>query len=435
MIILSGRRDHVRGRGYRHFDTASVSWRASRRTGWPSRPPGARHAVGHHAAWHRLLRVRRAGPASGSARAYGCCLSGPEQLTTSSASSPRAMRATRRSWARLGRDSHRAGRRMAIAAMAHRGLGRPGDRRGVEAGSGGGAAAGDRSMLPVGLVGFMLAALLPGFLATFSSTVNGGAAGLVKRRLPTLHQSPRGRPHARARQLRRLRAPHRHRPRHSRLRHLHQRRVPLDLRHAGRRHPAAERAALGTGGGRTVGLRGGRAERDGVVAGTGGARHDRPLDAAAALHRLPGDRDRLDASDDHRRDADATDRAERAAATSIATCSLPARGDRSWLHVRSLDRAALSRRARSAATRSTRPPRSVAICARTSARCISCCTATASRSQLLRRDACARGHPERDLVSASAAAEPLSEDALPDGSGREHLVPGMIGMDRHRHVA
>lgn len=36
------------------------------------------------------------------------------------------------------------------------------------------------SMLPVGLVGFMLAALLSGFLATFSSTVNGGAAYLVK---------------------------------------------------------------------------------------------------------------------------------------------------------------------------------------------------------------------------------------------------------------
>lgn len=36
------------------------------------------------------------------------------------------------------------------------------------------------SMLPVGLIGFMLAALLSGFLATFSSTVNGGAAYLVK---------------------------------------------------------------------------------------------------------------------------------------------------------------------------------------------------------------------------------------------------------------
>jgi hypothetical protein len=35
-------------------------------------------------------------------------------------------------------------------------------------------------MLPMGVVGFMLAALLSGFLATFSSTVNGGAAYLVK---------------------------------------------------------------------------------------------------------------------------------------------------------------------------------------------------------------------------------------------------------------
>ena len=37
------------------------------------------------------------------------------------------------------------------------------------------------SMLPVGVVGFMLAALLSGFLATFSSTVNGGAAYLVSK--------------------------------------------------------------------------------------------------------------------------------------------------------------------------------------------------------------------------------------------------------------
>lgn len=36
------------------------------------------------------------------------------------------------------------------------------------------------AMLPTGLVGFILAALLSGFLATFSSTVNGGAAYLVK---------------------------------------------------------------------------------------------------------------------------------------------------------------------------------------------------------------------------------------------------------------
>ncbi|MEW5978301.1 MAG: hypothetical protein AB1898_21095 [Acidobacteriota bacterium] len=36
------------------------------------------------------------------------------------------------------------------------------------------------TVLPQGLVGFMLAALLSGFLATFSSTVNGGAAYLVK---------------------------------------------------------------------------------------------------------------------------------------------------------------------------------------------------------------------------------------------------------------
>jgi Na+/proline symporter len=36
------------------------------------------------------------------------------------------------------------------------------------------------TMLPIGWVGFMLAALLSGFLATFSSTVNGGAAYLVK---------------------------------------------------------------------------------------------------------------------------------------------------------------------------------------------------------------------------------------------------------------
>lgn len=50
------------------------------------------------------------------------------------------------------------------------------------------------TMLPVGLVGFMLAALLSGFLATFSSTVNGGAAYLVKdvyQRYINPHASPK----------------------------------------------------------------------------------------------------------------------------------------------------------------------------------------------------------------------------------------------------
>jgi solute:Na+ symporter, SSS family len=69
---------------------------------------------------------------------------------------------------------------MAIAVMAIMGIGNAGLDQQLRADPEAALPLIIGSMLPVGLVGFMLAALLSGFLATFSSTVNGGAAYLVK---------------------------------------------------------------------------------------------------------------------------------------------------------------------------------------------------------------------------------------------------------------
>jgi SSS family solute:Na+ symporter len=69
---------------------------------------------------------------------------------------------------------------MAIAVMAIMGIGNAGLDEQLRADPEAALPLIIGSMLPVGLVGFMLAALLSGFLATFSSTVNGGAAYLVK---------------------------------------------------------------------------------------------------------------------------------------------------------------------------------------------------------------------------------------------------------------
>jgi Na+/proline symporter len=69
---------------------------------------------------------------------------------------------------------------MAIAVMAIMGLGDPAIDAALRRDPEAALPLVIGSMLPVGLVGFMLAALLSGFLATFSSTVNGGAAYLVK---------------------------------------------------------------------------------------------------------------------------------------------------------------------------------------------------------------------------------------------------------------
>ncbi len=100
------------------------------------------------------------------------------------------------------------------------------------------------SMLPVGVVGFMLAALLSGFLATFSSTVNGGAAYLVK----DIYQRYIN-PEADNKRLVRVSyissaLAHSHRLDHFDFRHFDQHGIPLDLRNARRRDFAAERASL-----------------------------------------------------------------------------------------------------------------------------------------------------------------------------------------------
>lgn len=69
---------------------------------------------------------------------------------------------------------------MAIAVLAIQGLGDPALDAALRADPETALPVIIARTLPVGLVGFMLAALLSGFLATFSSTVNGGAAYLVK---------------------------------------------------------------------------------------------------------------------------------------------------------------------------------------------------------------------------------------------------------------
>jgi Na+/proline symporter len=110
------------------------------------------------------------------------CLSGPEQLYDFQ----------RFLAAKDERDASKLGARwgaihtvrwpfaMAIAVMAIVGIGDPALDQKLKADPETALPLIIGSMLPIGLVGFMLAALLSGFLATFSSTVNGGAAYLVK---------------------------------------------------------------------------------------------------------------------------------------------------------------------------------------------------------------------------------------------------------------
>jgi Na+/proline symporter len=69
---------------------------------------------------------------------------------------------------------------MAIAVMAIMGLGNPALDAKLKSDPEAAMPLIISAQLPPGLAGFMLAALLSGFLATFSSTVNGGAAYLVK---------------------------------------------------------------------------------------------------------------------------------------------------------------------------------------------------------------------------------------------------------------
>ncbi|MPY91160.1 MAG: hypothetical protein GEU99_25020 [Luteitalea sp.] len=167
--------------GYRHFDAAVFG--AEVAPGWLSIMP----------AWRpdELQGVVAAGTdyspfgalvAVWLAKGLLLCLSGPEQLYDFQ----------RFLAARDARDASKLGAlwgvihtvrwpfAMAIAVMAIMGVGNPQIDAALRQDPERALPLVIGSMLPTGLVGFMLAALLSGFLATFSSTVNGGAAYLVK---------------------------------------------------------------------------------------------------------------------------------------------------------------------------------------------------------------------------------------------------------------
>ena len=165
------------------------------------------------------------------------------------------------------------------------------------------------SMLPVGLVGFMLAALLSGFLATFSSTVNGGAAYLVK----DVYQRYIN-PDADDKTLIRasyhfFRAFDHCRFDYFVFRNFDQHGVFVDFRNARRRNSAAECSALVLVASERARLRGGRFRRNDFVARTGFSRPDDfERTSAAALHRISGDCDSFDDCHDRRFAFDAADR-------------------------------------------------------------------------------------------------------------------------------
>jgi solute:Na+ symporter, SSS family len=163
--------------GYRHFDADIF---ASRVPGaWLNIAPQARPAelqgMADYSFFGALVAVW-------VAKGLLLCFSGPEQLYDFQ----------RFLAARDARDASKLGAlwgvihtvrwpfAMAIAVMAIMGLGNPALDEALRRDPETALPVIIGAMLPVGLVGFMLAALLSGFLATFSSTVNGGAAYLVK---------------------------------------------------------------------------------------------------------------------------------------------------------------------------------------------------------------------------------------------------------------
>jgi len=167
--------------GYMHFDAARfnalvpASWMEI----WPSAQPADLQGVisggTDYSLFGALLAVW-------VLKGFLLCLSGPEQLYDFQ----------RFLAARDERDASKLGAlwgvihtvrwpfAMAIAVMAIMGIGDPALDAQLKADPETALPLIIGAMLPVGLVGFMLAALLSGFLATFSSTVNGGAAYLVK---------------------------------------------------------------------------------------------------------------------------------------------------------------------------------------------------------------------------------------------------------------
>jgi Na+/proline symporter len=167
--------------GYRHFDSAVFASKVS--GNWMSILPQTRPAeLQGVVAGGTDYSLFGALVAVWLAKGLLLCFSGPEQLYDFQ----------RFLAARDARDASKLGAlwgaihtvrwpfAMAIAVMAIMGLGNPALDAALKRDPETALPVIISAMLPVGLVGFMLAALLSGFLATFSSTVNGGAAYLVK---------------------------------------------------------------------------------------------------------------------------------------------------------------------------------------------------------------------------------------------------------------
>lgn len=167
--------------GWQHFDATTFATKVS--DGWNSITPAMRPA--------ELQGVVSGGTdfslfgalvAVWLAKGLLLCFSGPEQLYDFQ----------RFLAARDARDASKLGAlwgvihtvrwpfAMAIAVMAIMGIGDPALDAALKQDPEAALPLIIGARLPHGLVGFMLAALLSGFLATFSSTVNGGAAYLVK---------------------------------------------------------------------------------------------------------------------------------------------------------------------------------------------------------------------------------------------------------------
>ena len=167
--------------GWRHFDAAKLAAKVPE--GWhsilPSMHPTELQGVVSGGTDFSLFGAL---VAVWLAKGLLLCLSGPEQLFDFQ----------RFLAARDARDASKLGAlwgvihtlrwpfTMAIAVMAIIGIGDPALDAALRKDPEAALPLIIGAMLPHGLVGFMLAALLSGFLATFSSTVNGGAAYLVK---------------------------------------------------------------------------------------------------------------------------------------------------------------------------------------------------------------------------------------------------------------
>lgn len=180
-IVLSAGAIMFAVTGWRHFDAAKLAAKVP--DGWHSILPAMRPAeLQGVASGGTDFSLFGALVAVWLAKGLLLCLSGPEQLFDFQ----------RFLAARNARDASKLGAlwgvihtlrwpfTMAIAVMAIIGIGDPALDAALRKDPEAALPLIIGAMLPHGLVGFMLAALLSGFLATFSSTVNGGAAYLVK---------------------------------------------------------------------------------------------------------------------------------------------------------------------------------------------------------------------------------------------------------------